>query len=1052
MPPYRSLVAAFGLVGLLAAPARGAEAPAVDFSRDVLPILSENCLLCHGPDAGTRKADLRLDVREGALRRKDPIIEPGKSAESEFILRLTSDDADEKMPPAKSGKSLTPEQVATLKKWVDEGAPWGKHWAFETPRRPEPPAVRHAERVRTPIDRFVLARLEHEGIEPAAEADKPTLIRRLSLDLIGLPPTPAEIDAFLADGSADAYEKVVDRLLASPRYGEAMASDWLDAARYADTNGYQNDFARTMWPWRDWVIEAFNRNMPFDAFTIEQIAGDRLPAATLAQKVATGFNRNNRTVTEAGSIEEEWRIENAIDRVETTSTVFLGLTMGCARCHDHKYDPVTQKEFYEFLGFFNNVNEKGVYTETRGNVPPLIAVPTPAQQDRLRRLEADIAEAAKAVQQAETELGAKQFAWEEGIRRQPPDPEPAAWAFRFPLSGDVQARAGASEAIAGTFRGKGEPTWVDGPSARAIALDGQPDSFVEAAAGPKLESTEPFTVALWVRPLGDGACLSKMDDAAAYRGYDVCILDGKVTVHLVHAWPGDAIKVKTKDPLPRAPWSHVVVSYDGSSKAAGLKIHVDGRPVATEVEVDALKNMLATDQPLRIGKRSTSLPFRGELADVRIDRRNVSPDEARALYERPVLEIARVPDADRTATRRGILGAYFRAFVDHDLRPLAEHGAKLQKEKTDFEQAIPTVMIMEDAPAPRPLHPLKRGQYDQPDTSMALSAGVPSCLPPLPSGPATDRLALGRWLVSPDNPLTPRVTVNRIWQRHFGEGLVKSSENFGLQSDPPANPTLLDWLATELVRDGWDLKRLHRLIVTSTVYRQSSRAPAELLQRDPDNRLLARGPRFRLGAEAVRDNVLAISGLLSSHLGGPSVKPYQPAGLWEEMAGGAGEAPYVQDKGDDLYRRSLYIYRKRTVPHPVMSTFDAPSREICQVKRARTNTPLQALELLNDVVYVEAARSLAALMIANGGSTPEDRIAFAFRRSTGREPNQNERRVLLAGLNKYLESFRTDPGAAGVLIKQGENPGPPGVDPVELAAYAATAGVILNLDETITLE
>ncbi|WP_337173855.1 DUF1553 domain-containing protein [Paludisphaera sp.] len=1041
--PYRCLVA-LGMVAALAAPALGAEPP-VDFSRDVLPILSENCLVCHGPDAAARKADLRLDARESTLREEDPIVVPGNAEESELIRRLVTDDADDRMPPTKFGKALTPEQVATLARWVDEGAPWGKHWAFETPKRPEPPAVRLADRARGPIDRFVLARLEREGLEPALEADRTTLIRRVTLALTGLPPTVAEIDAFLADQAPEAYERLVDRLLASPRYGEAMATGWLDVARYADTNGYQNDFARTMWPWRDWVVAAFNRNMPFDQFTVEQVAGDLLPDATLSQKIATGFNRNNRTVTEAGSIDEEYRIENAVDRVETTATAFLGLTMGCARCHDHKYDPVSQDEFYQFLGFFNDVNEKGVYTETRGNVPPLIAVPTDDQRERMEALDAAIAAAAREVQDAEAGLEARQAEWEAEARSRDLPPEPADWTHRVDLAGTIPAGA--------SYRGEGEPTWVDGPVGRALALDGKPGSFVAVDAGPDLDRDRPFTVALWVRPLDDGACVSKMDDANGIRGYDVTITEGgKLTLHLIHAWPADAIKVKTKAPLPRNPWAHVAVTYDGSGKAAGVGLYVDGKPAEVDVEADTLRSTTATDQPLRIGSRSTGLALRGELAEVRIAPRAFAPEEVAALRDRAMLAVARTPEAERTAVARVALAGHFRDRIDGASPPLVARLEALKKEKADFEPAIPTVMIMEDAPTKRPLHPLKRGQYDLPDESVSLTAGVPDCLPPLPSGAEPDRLALARWLVAPENPLTARVTVNRVWEHHFGEGLVKTAENFGVQGEPPSHPDLLDWLATEFVRDGWDLKGLHRRIVLSATYRQSSRVTADLVARDPENRLLARGPRFRLGAEAVRDNALAIAGLLSPHAGGPSVKPYQPEGLWEELAGGAGEGPYVQDKGEKLYRRSLYVYRKRTVPHPVMATFDAPSREICQVKRARTNTPLQALELLNDVAYVEAARNLAARMIAEGGPAPEGRVAFAFRLATGREPNSDERRVLVAGLASYLEAFRADPDAAGALIRQGESPAPEGVDPAELAAHAATAGVILNLDETITLE
>jgi hypothetical protein len=765
-------------IGLAAAHTEAAEP--VDFRRDILPILSENCFLCHGPDSKTRKADLRLDLKESALRTKDPVIVPGNCTESELFARITSTDPDELMPPRKSGKALTAQQVELLTRWIDQGAKWSRHWAFGPPVRSATPAVKDRLWARNSIDEFVLARLEAGKLAPQSQADRSTLIRRVSLDLTGLPPTPDDVDAFLADRSASAYETVVDRLLASPAYGERMAMDWLDGARYADTNGYQNDFARTMWPWRDWVIAAFNANQPLDQFTIEQLAGDLLPGATLAQKIATGFNRNNRTVTEAGSIDEEWRIENAIDRVETTATVFLGLTMGCGRCHDHKYDPISQTEFYQFVGFFNSVDEQGVYTEQRGNVPPLVNLATP--KDRARVAEFD---------------------------------------------------------------------------------------FLIAAA-----------------------------------------------------------------------------------TALGTKQRVEN----------------------------------------------------------------------------------------------------LKKAKAQFQDRIPSVMVMKDLAQPRPTFVLKRGQYDQPDSYRKVEPGTPSCLPGLPAAAPRNRLGFARWLVSPENPLMARVVVNRIWQHHFGTGLVKTTENFGIQGEPPSHPELLDWLATELLRTGWDLKAMHRLVVTSATFRQSSRVPHSLLMLDPENRLLARGPRFRLSAEVVRDNALAIAGLLTRKIGGPSVKPYQPAGLWEELAGGAGEGPYIQDKGPALYRRSLYVYRKRTVPHPALATFDAPSRETCQVKRARTNTPLQALELLNDVTYVEAARRLAELMLAAPACSDEQRISTAIRRAAARAPRPSELAILRRGLDHYRESFRADAAAARRLIQSGESPLHSQVDAAELAAFTSLAGVILNLDETITLE
>jgi hypothetical protein len=704
------------------------------------------------------------------------------------------------MPPPKSGHQLSAAEKQLLRRWVEQGAPWGQHWAYEPPQRPSLPTVKDASWVRNGIDYFILARLEQEGLRPTAAASKETLIRRVTLDLTGLPPTPREVDAFLADHSPEAYEKLVDRLLVSPRYGERLAMDWLDGARYADTNGYQNDFARTMWPWRDWVIRAFNRNLPFDRFVIEQIAGDLLPGATLEQRIATGFNRNNRTVTEAGSIDDEWRVENNVDRVETTATVFLGLTLGCARCHDHKFDPMSQREFYQFFAYFNSINEKGVYTEQPGNVAPLIVLSTPTDTEQLRQLDISLAAAEKTLAQQQA-------------------------------------------------------------------------------------------------------------------------------------------------------------------------VHVA-----------------------------------------------IFPPDGRAL---------------RTAQRN----------VD-----------RLRREKGDYQKRIPSVMVMEELPKPRDTFLLKRGRYDMPDKTQKVEPGVPSCLSPLPAGAPPNRLGLARFLVDPANPLTARVAVNRYWQRYFGTGLVKTAENFGVQGEAPSHPELLDWLATEFIRIGWDVRAMQRLIVTSATYRQSSVATPALLQRDPENRLLARGPRFRLPAEVVRDNALAVSGLLVEKLGGASVKPYQPAGMWEELAGGAGEGPYVQAKGADLYRRSLYVYRKRTVPHPLLTTFDAPSNEVCQVRRSRTNTPLQALGLLNDVTYVEAARHLAQLMLREGGVSPEERLTYAFRRATARLPRSEELQILMRGLERYQRAFRADVEAARRFVRHGDSPVDPMLDPAELAAYMAVADIILNLDETITKE
>jgi Protein of unknown function (DUF1553)/Protein of unknown function (DUF1549)/Concanavalin A-like lectin/glucanases superfamily/Planctomycete cytochrome C len=1028
--------------------ARSADGPPLRFSRDVLPILSENCFQCHGPDEKARKGKLRLDDRAGVAS----VVTAGKSGASELIRRINAEPGDGRMPPAKANRKLSVGQKELLRRWVDEGATWGKHWAYETPDRVAPPTVKHASRVRNPIDRFVFARLEREGLAPAPEAARPALIRRVSLDLTGLPPTLEEIDAFLADHSPDAYEKVVERLLASPRYGERMAMDWLDAARYADTNGYQNDFARTMWPWRDWVIGAFNENYPFDRFIVEQLAGDLLPEATRDQKIATGFNRNNRTVTEAGSIDEEWRIENAVDRVETTATVFLGLTLGCCRCHDHKYDPISQREFYEFLAFFNSVNEKGVYTEQRGNVAPFLDVPSREQEERLRDLKAAADRADSTVGVETTLLPEHQRRWEMERFATPLPADLADRAFHCSLDGNLGMAAVCDDESHAQYHGKDAPAWVDGVYGKALRLDGKDDSYVEAGPGATFAHTDHFSYGAFIRPRGDGACLSKMDDAAAFRGFDLLVSGGKATVHLVHSFPDNALKVAMKAALPKDEWAHVFVTYDGSGKAAGVKIYLDGRPAETEILNDKLQNTIETGEPLRLGKRSASAAFSGDLADVRIYSRTLTEGEVGVLAAMPFEHIVRTPEAKRSPQEKATLArAYSERFADR-LRVAKESTAKARKELNEFKRQIPTVMVMEDRGSPRPTFVLKRGRYDMPDKEQKVAPDVPGCMPALGQDVPRNRLGLARWLVSPDNPLTARVAVNRFWQHYFGIGLVKTAENFGVQGEAPSHLELLDWLATEFVRTGWDVKAMQRLIVTSATYRQSSHAAPGLVQRDPENRLLARGPRMRLSAEVVRDNALLIGGLLVEKIGGHSVKPYQPEGLWEELAGGAGEEPYKQDKGPDLYRRSLYVYRKRTVPHPLLATFDAPAREICQVRLARTNTPLQALELLNDVTYVEAARGLAQIMLTRGGAAAEERIAYGFRRATARPPDCAELKVLLRSFERYRQNYAVDRQAAEHLIHHGDSPPSDKLDPAELAAYTAAAGVILNLDETITKE
>ncbi len=1042
----RSLVIAVCLLPVSSQAFADDKTPAVRFDRDVLPILAENCFKCHGPDEKVRKAKLRLDTKAGIER----VVKPGKSGESEIIRRINARPDDGGMPPPKSDRHLTAAQKETLRRWVAEGAKWSAHWAFRPPIRRPLPKVSKPGWCRNGIDYFILARLDKERLAPSPEAGRATLFRRVSLDLTGLPPSMRELDQFLADHSPNAYEKAVDRLLAKSQYGERMAQDWLDEARYADTNGYQNDFARTMWPWRDWVIDAFNRNEPFDRFMIEQLAGDLLPSPTLKQRIATGFNRNNRTVTEAGSIDEEWRVENAVDRVETTATVFLGLTMGCCRCHDHKFDPISQKEFYQFFAFFNSLNERGVYTETRGNVPPLVSLPTKENRERLKQFDVEIAEAEKVVKDQEKLVAQRQKKWEAERAKQATPPEPKDWAFRCALAGDLSFQLPGGKSGSATYRGKKSPVWSEGPLAKALRLDGQGESFVDAGQAIGLEPADRFSYGAWFKPAGSGTILSKMDDNAGYRGFDFLFNNDKLEVHLVHQWPDNAIKVSTKDPLPKNLWTHAFVTYDGSSTAAGVKIYVNGRPVPVTVENDHLHGGIANTQPLRLGKRSTAFSLNGELADVRIYRRTLTPEEVRGIAEQPLEVILKSPK--RTKTQQELLRQFAQATLAAELNQAKQKIAALKKEKSEYERQIPTVMVMADTKTPRPTYVLKRGQYDHPDKEQNVNPGVPSCLSPMTANTPHNRLGLAEWLASPANPLTARVTVNRYWQHYFGTGIVKTAENFGRQCEPPSHPELLDWLATEFIRTGWDIKAMQRLIVTSAAYRQSSNVTPELEQRDPENRLLARGPRFRLSAEVVRDNALAISGLLVEKVGGPSIKPYQPAGLWEELAGGAARGPMCKKRVATCTAAACTSIASgpcRTRRwQPSTHRRGKPARS----SEPRTNTPLQALELLNDVTYVEAARNLGQLMLSKGRKSPPERIAYAFRRATARTPSAEELNLLVRGLERYQREFAANPESAKHFLRHGDSPVDAKHDPAELAAYAATASVILNLDETITKE
>ncbi|HTU17035.1 MAG TPA: DUF1553 domain-containing protein [Gemmataceae bacterium] len=994
----------------------------IEFNRDIRPILSDHCFQCHGPDRARRKADLRLDTKEGAFADLggSRALVPGDPDKSELFHRITTTNDHERMPPAKSGRRLTERQILLLRRWIEQGAKWQAHWSFLAPKRPSLPTVRDTAWPRTPIDYFILARLEREGLRPSPEADRVTLLRRVTLDLTGLPPTPAEVDAFLQDRSPGAYEKAVDRLLASPRYGERMALPWLNAARYADTNGYQSDGERSMWRWRDWVIEAFNHNMPFDRFTIEQLAGDMLPGATLEQRIASGFNRNHRGNAEGGIIPEEYAVEYVVDRVDTTATVWLGLTLGCARCHDHKFDPVKQKEFYRLFAYFNNVPERGKAIKY-GNSPPFIKTPTREQQEQLQKLQPRLATAEHRYLELEPRIVAAQAKWEKSLPSSPilDGSIQEDMLAHFPLEGDK-----------GSFEGRRDFDAGD------VGHFGYYDKF---------------SLAAWVRPRGGkgGTILSRMVDDPQAAGYSVVLKNGQIQVNLVVRWLDDAIRVHTEARIAADRDCHLIVTYDGSRVAKGITVYLDGRPAKVVVDLDDLNQNFQSKEPLRIGAgHGPDGRFHGTIHDVRIYGRVLSPEDAGILPTTdPINAIAARPFDQRTPSQALKIR---RHFLNHaaplKIQQAREQLLTLRRNRDRLIESFPTTMVMQEMPVPRDTFVLIRGEYDK--HGEKVTPGVPASLPPLPAAFPNNRLGLARWLVNPSNPLTARVTVNRYWQMLFGTGLVKTVEDFGSQGEWPTHPELLDWLATELLRRGWDVKAILRTIVTSAAYRQSSKVSRELLRRDLENRLLARGPRFRLSAEMVRDQALFASGLLVEKLGGPSVKTYQPASLWKELA----NVEYKPDKGDNLYRRSLYTFWKRTVAPPNMMTFDAAGRETCIVRQTRTNTPLQALTLMNDVTYVEAARVLAERVLREDHASPEQRLTRMFRLLLARPPRSVELKVLSADLTRHLSRYRRDRQAALKLVSVGEAKRDEKLNVAELATYTAVANLILNLDETITRE
>ncbi|WP_165233307.1 DUF1553 domain-containing protein [Aquisphaera insulae] len=1009
----------------------------VNFAREVRSILSDHCFACHGPDDKTRKAGLRVDTKDGILAKLksgETAVVPGKPDDSALIDRVTTDDAEAKMPPKKFGKDLSPAQVETLKRWVAEGASWSTHWAFDPPRKADLPAVKDAAWPRNPIDRFILARLEAEGLHPAPPADATTLARRAYLDLTGLPPTPKEVDAFLADPSDAGYERLVDRLLDSPRYGEHMARYWLDAARYGDTHGLHLDNYREIWPYRDWVINAFNADKRFDTFLVEQLAGDLLPSPTLDQLVATGFNRCHVSTSEGGSIEEEVYVRNVVDQVDTNGTVLLGLTTGCARCHDHKYDPIRMKDYYQLFAFFNN-NDGPALDGNAAQWAPITKVPAAEQTAAIAAADAKIAATRKAIA-AETARVSASY-----DRKKDADAGEFVRRADFTWVDDALPAGASPQGEPGwEFRGRPAYPVQSGKAAFRLVAKGLMQRFFDNA-GPKLKVGEGDTFFTYVF----------LDPTSPPREV---MLQWNIGGQWTH----------------RGYWGENVIPFGKDASPERLRIGdlpATGKWVRLEVPVKALglkpgtiiQGWAFTQQDGTVywdnAGIETWTPQEGQAFDSVASWIRARKADGGAGLSEAVKAIMAIDADRRTEAQQSELIAAFLASRDPKtkaiLDPLYAQVDEAQKAKAAAEAAIPTTLICrERAGEPKPAFILNRGEYDQ--RKDKVGRATPAFLPPLPAGQPVNRLGFARWLVDASHPLTARVAANRFWLQVFGTGLVKTADDFGSQGDPPSHPELLDWLAVQFREDGWDVKRFMKRMVMSATYRQSGRVTPESLAKDPENRLYARGPRFRLDAEIVRDQAFALGGLLVEKLGGPSVKPPQPAGLWEAVGyTDSNTARFKADTGaEKVHRRSLYTFWKRTSPPPQMTTLDAPSREACTVRRERTNTPLQALLIMNEPQFVEAARGLAERTLREAGPTTDDRLSWMFRLATARKPTAKELSDLNAALLDFSSHYAGDQAAAKALIEAGEAKPDPKQNPAELAAWTMMGNVILNLDEVMT--
>ncbi|MFZ2281543.1 MAG: DUF1553 domain-containing protein [Prosthecobacter sp.] len=1030
----------------------------IGFNKDIRPILADACFHCHGPDPGTRKAGLRLDTEAGFFTAKEgekPTVIKNQPEISNLFQRLITKDEDELMPPPESHKTLKPEQIALVKEWIAQGASWQPHWSLIPPQRSAEPQVKDSAWIKNPVDRFILSKLEAAGLKPAAQADAHALIRRVSLDITGLPPSPELVARYAPkDGApiSDAsYSALMDELLKSPAYGEHRARYWLDAARYADTHGLHFDKEREIWPYRDWVVKAFNRNEPFDQFTVEQIAGDLLPKPTEDQLIATGLQRCNITTNEGGTIDEENLANYASDRVQTLGWVYMGLTTNCAQCHDHKFDPITQKDYYSLAAFFRNTTQKPKDGNVKDGLGPILVLPTDKDRPRWTALPTEIA-AAKTKQDSSRKAAKPLFdLWLTSAKPEDLDKDVPTKGVtaHVPLNEGTGSEVTGTCGTAKTFKAVGEVTWKpDGKLGPAPVM--KPNGTFEIGDVGDFEKDHAFSYGAWVRAdrAGvSGSILARMDEKNGYRGWDLFQSDTRLSVHIVSKWPDDAIKVSTAKPALRpGVWQHVFVTYDGKGKAGSVRIYVDGVEAPIKPDTNALKGSIKTTTPTRIGQRSNGAYFSdGGVQDVRIYDRQLSATEVQTLSKVGPLRTM-LAAKKRGPKQQEALFEHFLVTRDATYQAALATSTKLTAEQDAIKARSPLTHIQEERMDTKPMaNILMRGQYDK--VGEAVDAAVPAALGKLSADAPKNRLGLAKWLVSPENSLTARVTVNRFWQELFGTGLVKTTEDFGIMGNPPTHPELLDWLAVEFRESGWDVKRLFKLFVTSSAYRQAAILTPEKIEKDRDNALLSRGPRFRMDAEMIRDYALAVSGTLSPRMGGPGTMPYQPENVWEVV--GMGTEKYKQDNGENLYRRTLYNFWKRTAPSPNMEVFNAPTREVSCVRRDRTNTPLQALVTMNDPQFIEAARNLAQHTLNNVKSDDTARLTDIAERVLCRPLKAQETPILTASLADLRKFYTTQSADAEALLKVGESKPDANLPKPELAAWTMLCNELMNLDEVL---